>query len=250
MNDEEYIKRKFQNFFSEILDDDVKSDTICFRVSKNIKKQFVAHANGKYGSSQKAMEKIFKDYMETVIYKRGKVNGVTALEIPKFDSKDNLEEIKNSNIKIKKINLVNFGENNFKINDNISKDVIVKSFSSDDSIIVPFFFNNYLDNFIDGVYSSVGDEYHSGLVMSYYNGIDFYILFKFSNLKQLDYFSLISKKQAYELALNVDNKELAEIIIKFNDDNIELDNINYLKSKKIQLENELSVINEKLKKMK
>ena len=62
MYDEEYFEEMVENLFGEYWDDDVKSETICFRVSKKAKEYFVSHANGKYGSTQKAMEIIFKEY--------------------------------------------------------------------------------------------------------------------------------------------------------------------------------------------
>ena len=242
---------KKDNFFGEFWDDDVKSDTICFRVSKKTKKYFVEHANGKFGSSQKAMEKIFKDYMESIVYKKGKVNSVTSLLIPKFNSKDDLKKIDESKIKIKDTNLVKISGNDAKLKDNINRDVIVKSFDyneSDEYIILPFYFNNYLDIFKNGVYSNGNDNQHSGLIMSVYNNVDFYILFKFSNIDKLDSVSLISKNKAYKLAISVNNDDLAKIIIGFNQNNGNLDDINLLKLRKIQLENELSLINEKLNK--
>lgn len=76
MYSEEYIDRMANNFFGEYGDDGVKSDAICFRVSKEAKQYFTNHADGKYGSTQKAMEIIFKEYMESIVYKRGKVNDI------------------------------------------------------------------------------------------------------------------------------------------------------------------------------
>ena len=69
-----YFDEMTRKLFGEFWDDDVKSETICFSVSKKSKTYFVKHADGKYGSTQKVMEHVFKKYMETINYKRFKVN--------------------------------------------------------------------------------------------------------------------------------------------------------------------------------
>lgn len=277
MYSEDYINKMALNFFGEYWDDGVKSETICFRVSKDAKNYFVNHANGRYGNTQKAMEKIFKDYMESIVYKRGKVGEISVILIPKFNSKEELNNITYHDI-------IEFdddgwywkhlGDFSIRLEDNLFKDVIVESFyvskgisdadkeyfndyfdfekmgiTIDDYIAIPFYFNNYLDLFKDGVYKSKSGDGHEGLVISKYNGIDFYIYFKFYN-RNPPYITLISNEEAYRISVDVDNIPLANIIASFNENvNSVENNVNALKSRKKDLVEQIKSIDIQLKKL-
>lgn len=279
MKNEEYIEKMSWNFFGEYWDNDAKKDTICFRVSKKAKNYFTNHANGAYGSTQKAMEMLFKKYMESIIYKRGKVNGIVVLLVPKFNSRDELKKIKDSE-------LIEFDDDclwyeqyldkyTIHLEDKIIDDVVVNSyylsngitqmdrtrFNEDleidgfdvdinDYIVIPFYLNNHLDIFKNGVYRSIGSDNHSGLIISTYNNIELYIYFEFNYNRWLNKISLLSNNEAYELAMKVDNVPLARIIASFNKD-IDLfeQDITSLKYKRLQLEKEIMAIDEQLKKI-
>jgi len=277
MYDEEYFEEMVENLFGEYWDDDVKSETICFRVSKKAKEYFVSHANGKYGSTQKAMESIFKEYMESIDYKRGKVNQVVVLLIPKFYSKKDLDEIKDFEI----IDFDDdgfwheklFDEFSFKLIDNFHNDVVVKSYDPlvelsdydkyyfnenldidgfeinlDDYIIIPFHLNNHLDVFKDGVYKTLGGSHHTGLIISQFNDIDFYIRFYFEMGEQPS-FNIITNEKAFDLAIEVNNENLAKTIASFKDINSKNADIESLKYKKEQLEKQISDINNRIEKL-
>lgn len=276
MYSEDYIYKMSLNFFGEYWDDGIKSETLCFRVSKDIKNYFVKHANGCYGNTQKAMEKIFKDYMESIVYKRGKVNNIMVLLIPKFNSKKELDEISYHDIiefdDDGSWHYNHLGDFNIRLEDNLEKDVVVESFydakgildwdkeyfddyfnfeqmeiTIDDYIVIPFYFNNYLDLFKDGVYQSKSGEGHEGLIISEYNSIKFYIYLQFDNHNH-PYITLISDKEAYRIAVEVDNIPLANIIASFNEDINSIESeVNTLKNRKKDLENQLKSINHQLK---
>ena len=275
MEDEGYIERMSLNFFGEYWDDDVKSDTICFRVSKKAKDYFTKHAHGAYGSTQKAMESIFKNYMESIVYKRGKVNNIKTILIPKFNSKEELNRISYQDIiEFDDIGWFrdHLGDFTIRLEDNLLHDVIVESFYDskgikdsdkeyfnnyfdfeemeiiiDDYIAIPFYFNNYFDLFKNGVYKSKSGEGHEGLVISEYNGIDFYIYFKFDNQNH-PYITLISNEEAYRIAVDVNNIPLANIIASFNENIYLIENdVNTLKNRKKDLEEQIKSINIQLK---
>ena len=178
----------------------MKTDTIWFKVSKKAKEYFTNHANGAYGSTQKAMESLFKSYMESIVFKTGKINGRAVLLVPKFNSRGCLEKINDSQI-------IDFDDDGFwsekfldkftlRLEDDILEDVVVKSYSTSDGITkldrkyfnenleidgfyvdieeyiaVPFYFNNHLDSFKDGVYRNIGSYGHSGLIISIYGTV-------------------------------------------------------------------------------
>ncbi len=279
MKNDEYMEEMSWNFFGEYWDKDAKKDTICFRVSKKVKDYFTNHANGAYGSTQKAMEVIFKKYMESIIYKRGKVNGIVVLLVPKFNSKEELEKIKDSE-------LIEYDDDTFwheqfldkytiRLEDKIIDDVVVNSYyvsngitqvdrkffnenleidgfdvNVDDYIVIPFYLNNHLDIFKNGVYRAIGGDDHSGLIITTYKDIELYIYFEFNYDRLLKKFSLLSNNEAYELAMKVDNVPLARIIASFNND-IDLfeQDIASLKYKRLQLEKDIMAIDEQLKKI-
>lgn len=253
-----------------------KDDTITFRLSSTAKEYFKKHAESYYGSTQKAMDEVFKRYMETITFKRGVVNRTATIFIPKVDNISELE-IDYGN----PMTVYNLDENtseDIKEENNISDNVIFNNTTNiddistytqseyknflihegdytpiEDYIIATFNLNNYLDVFTNGVYCSGDIGFHEGLVICIHNNIPYCIYFRFGEEAYRSEISvtLMSNKKAYELAMNANNINLAEVIDRFNDgiSNIEKDKTKLL-LKKENLEKQIKKIDEQLKNLK
>ncbi len=253
-----------------------KDDTITFRLSSTAKEYFKQHAESHYGSTQKAMDEIFKRYMETITFKRDVVNRNATIFLPKVNNIKELEREYGTPLTV-----YDFDENSFvnpkeetNINDNIIFDNAspINNISEymqeeyknflihegdytpiENYVIVTFNLNNYLDEFIDGVYCNGDIKFHSGLVICIYNDIPYFIYFRFGEeaYRSEIYVKLVSNSEAYNLAMNTSNIELAGIIDRFNDgiSNIEKDKSKLLLKKK-NLEKQIREIDTQLKNLK
>lgn len=256
--------------------DTKKDDTITFRLSSTAKEHFKKHAESYYGSTQKAMDEVFKRYMETITFKRGVVNRTATIFLPKVDDLSELERDYRHPLTV-----YNFEENIFiDTNDetNIRDNVIFdntpdlnsiseymqneyESFlihegdytSLEDYIIVTFNLNNYLDTFDNGVYCNRDIKFHAGLVIYIFNDIPYFIYFGFSEevYRSEIYVKLVPNKEAYDLAMYAENIDLAEVIDEFNVgiSNIKNDKTKLLLKKK-NLEKQIKKIDAQLKSLK
>ena len=253
-----------------------KDDTITFRLSSTAKEYFKQHAESYYGSTQKAMDEVFKRYMETITFKRGVVNRTATVFLPKANDTSELERDYDNQLTVYDLEENSIIDTNEESNlsDNIIFDnaTPMNNFSEymqneyknflihegdytpiEDYILITFNLNNYLDVFSDGMYCSGDIGVHEGLVICNYNGIPYYIHFRFGEeaYRSEIFTTLISNKEAYDLAMHVDNLNLAEVIDGFNDgiSNIEKDKSRLLLKKK-NLEKQIKEIDLKLKNLK
>ena len=256
--------------------DSKKDDTITFRLSSTAKEYFKQHAEACYGSTQKAMDEVFKRYIETITFKRGLVNRTATIFLPKAYKTSELERDYGNPLTVYELdeNIIIGTKEESEISDNIIFDnaTTISDVSEymqneyknflvhegdytpiEDYILVTFNLNNYLDKFINGVYCSGDIGFHEGLVICIYNDIHYYIHFIFSEetYRSEIFTTLISNKEAYDLAMRADNPDLAEVIDGFNEgiSNIEMDKSKLLLKKK-NLEKQIMEINVQLKNLK
>lgn len=253
-----------------------KDDTITFRLSSTAKEYFKQHAESYYGSMQKAMDEVFKEYMEKITFKRGVVNRNAIIFLPKVNSLEELERDYGNLLTVYELEENTIGE--IKESTDIYNNIVFDNASSldtsstymqeeyksflihegdytpiDDYLISSFDLNNYLDTFTNGVYCSGDIKFHAGLVICIYNDIPYFLYFGFSEeiYRSEIFVKLISNEEAYTLAMHAENSELGEVIDGFNNgiSNIEKDKSKLL-HKKLKLEEQIREIDLQLKNLK
>ena len=130
-------------------------------------------------------------------------------------------------------------------------------FDENDFIVVYFYLNNHLDTFNNGSYS-IGPNNkrgHMGFIMFEFEDVLYHVVLTYvigdNGLLTNGSARIIYGSDAYKIAKNNDNMELAKFIDKYNPttSNIEQD-IAALKNKKEELQKQIHDINNQLKKIK
>ena len=250
-----------------------KEKILSFRVSKEVHSYFESHANARYEDVATGLTQILFQYMESIAFKRGTINNTPMyIILPK-------EDIINKEAKIRDTKNeppFNPCEEYSKINDvtkvNIYDDVdsylfenrpfdseedikdMARAYGKEGYIIAHFYLNNYLDKFNNGIYSldSNNQNAHRGFIMFEYNGQIYNIVLTYeldeNGILDSGKAKIISDSEAYNLAKEKDNIQLAKIIDKYNHNAANLEqNIDDLKNKKKELERQLKEINRQIK---
>jgi len=131
---------------------------------------------------------------------------------------------------------------------------MARAYEKEGYIIAHFYLNNYLDKFNNGIYSldSSNQNTHRGFIMFEYNGQIYNIVLTYeldeNGILDSGKAKIISNSDAYNLAKEKDNIQLAKIIDKYNHNSTNIkQNIDDLKNKKKELEKQLKEINRQIK---
>ena len=266
------------------LADDKKDANLSFRVSKETRNYFEQHAKSKYGDNATALKDILLRYMEAIAYKRGTINyEQTYIILPKIDKMENIERDYTTHATIHKIeigsnfnpheslidlynsvtpiNVYDYGkdyENYDELsNQQLKSQAYEIGYDEDDFIVVFFYLNNHLDIFNNGSYS-IGlnnKNGHMGFLMFDFEDVLYHIILNYviddNGTLTNGNAEIIYGSEAYKLAKNKNNMELARFIDKYNPNtsNIEQD-IAALKSKKEDLQQQIQEINVQIKQLK
>ena len=266
------------------LADDKKDANLSLRVSKETRNYFEQHAKSKYGDNATALKDILLRYMETIAYKRGTINHKqTYIILPKIDIMENIERDYTTQATIHKIDIdSNFNpygslidlyhsvtpvdvydySKDYKSYDELSNQQLKSQaytigYGEDDFIVVYFYLNNHLDIFNNGSYS-IGPNNkngHMGFLMFDFEDVLYHIILNYviddNGTLTNGIAEIIYGSEAYKLAKNKNNMELARFIDKYNPNtsNIEQD-IAALKSKKEDLQQQIQEINAQIKQLK
>ena len=255
------------------INDEKKEKILSFRVSKKMHSYFETHAKEAYGDTTTGLKEIMFQYMENITYKRGTIyNNPMFIILPKEDIINEQAKIRDTKNEppfnpCEEYNKIN-DITKVKIYDHIESYIlenrpldseedirdIVRAYSKDGYIIAHFYLNNYLDKFNKGIYSldSNHQNAHRGFIMfecdnQIYNIVLTYELDENGLLKS-GKANIISNSDAYNLAKEKDNIQLAKIIDKYNHESTNIEqNIDDLKNKKKELERQLKEVNRQIK---
>ena len=266
--------------------DERKEKTLSFRVSKETHDLFKKHADYNFGDVSKGLKEIFIDYMSQHAFRRQTLTHNVKMFIPKCNEEDFEKQISlpcdNYNIGITNIpfdllDLENVIIDSRGITDYSKLDLNIwsnkdsyeddsgwvsknSSYNIDDGFIVEFSINNQLDKDKHGIYC-INDEKdeennaHSGLVIVSHEDMVYYVEFLFTidldDMSPIDVISpqLITNEDAFQLAWDCGNLELAKLIDSFKDgiSNIEHDK-EMLMEKREHLLHQIEEIDDKLSK--
>lgn len=266
------------------LEDDKKDANLSLRVSKETRNYFEQHAKSKYGDNATALKDILLRYMETIAYKRGTINhNQVYIILPKISKMENIERDYHTHAAINKIEIANEIKphkefislknsitpvevydysKDYDSYDELSNQILKDQayhmgFDENDFIVVYFYLNNHLDTFNNGSYS-IGPNNkrgHMGFIMFEFEDVLYHVVLTYvigdNGLLTNGSARIIYGSDAYKIAKNNDNMELAKFIDKYNPttSNIEQD-IAALKNKKEELQKQIHDINNQLKKIK
>ena len=260
-----------------------ETTTLSCRVTKETRKIFEAHAKSKYGSVTTGLKRILFDYMSQYPFRRQIVNIPVNIFIPLLEMKDNemrmlptdtryyeivplyFEYASEYSIDFNSINCIVSDYREFTPSTEFEEDTyydfdgwLYKKFGYNlgDGLVVSGFLNNYLDKYIDGVYkdNEFMDNSHEGLFIFEFEEEYYYICFRFTLEDKYDddvYAHLVSNEEAYKMAIECDNIELAKFIDSLNEGTSNIDgNIKLLEDKKKSLQHQIEEIDDKLSKLK
>lgn len=261
--------------FGDIKETD-KEKILSFRVSKKVYNIFVSHAEAKYGDKTTGLNQILLQYLESVTFKRGTIyNNPMFIILPKEDIINKQAKIRDTKNEppinpceeynkiddITKVKIYDHIESYILENRPLDSEEdirdIARAYSKDGYIIAHFYLNNYLDKSNNGIYSldSNHQNAHMGFIMFEYNNQIYNIVLAYeldeNGLLKSGKANIISNSDAYKLAREKDNLQLAKIIDKYNHNSTNIEqNIDDLKNKKKELERQLKEINRQIKMLK
>lgn len=266
------------------LADNKKDANLSLRVSKETRYYFEEHAKSKYGDNATALKDILLRYMETIAYKRGTINhNQVYIILPKISKMENIERdyptqatihkikiddkikpyeefisLENSITPVEVYDYIKDYDSYDELSNQILKDQAYHiGFDENDFIVVYFYLNNHLDTFNNGGYS-IGPNNkcgHMGFIMFEFEGVLYHVILTYvlDDDGVMNYGNAEIKygSEAYKMAKNKDNLELAKFIDSYNPNtsNIEQDMV-ALKNKKEDLERQIREINAQIKKLK
>lgn len=269
--------------FGELIDNG-KDANLSLRVSKETRNYFEQHAKSKYGDNATALKDILLRYMEKIAYKRGTINyNQTCIILPKIDKMENIKrdyitkahiyEVKiDDNLNpaesffhledsVTPVDIYDYG-NDYESYDEISNQALMHQaaaigYGKDQFIVVYFYLNNHLDMFYNGCYSLSphNKNEHAGFLMFEFEDVIYHIVLNYviddNGILTDGDAEIIYGSDAYNMAKNRGNMELAKFIDKYNPNtsNIEQD-IVALKSKKEDLKQQIHEIDAQIKQLK
>ena len=272
-----------KNIFGK-LQDKGKEKIISFRVSKETYDLFKPHAESKFGDVSNGLKEIFLDYMSQYPLRRQSLRQCIRIFVPIFKENtnmgnlpykldfddsliscpDDMEDIENTLLSkeyisdFRKVDLSGWWveETYNELSGWLSKDT---DYALEDGVVIESPLNNFLDDNFEGIYSS-GEEnpnHHLGLIIFKFEGEYYYIIISFKVFKYNDSFKIrswspwmVSNNDAYKIAIDMGNVNLAKFIDKFNKgvSNVET-NKQLLIDKKKDLLHQLEVVEDRLSKL-
>lgn len=258
-----------------------KSPTLTCRVSKETKKLFEAHAKSKFGNVSNGLREILFDYMSQYPFRRQILNvGEINIFVPVFNDDGaiylpydfhvdlfdflphDLEDINDVFVSDYHVeSYVGVDSSDYPVGD-IYHDVAhwidkESDYNLDEGVIIGCNINNYLDKNIDGMYRGIEeiDNFHRGLSIFKFEEKYYYIILDFEINRRDEVIMptppyLVSNEEAYKMAIECDNIELANFIDNLNEgiSNIEKDKQGLINKKEYHL-HQIKKIDEKLSKL-
>ena len=266
------------------LADNKKDANLSLRVSKETRNYFEQHAKSKYGDNATALKDILLRYIETITYKRGTINhNQVYIILPKIAKMENIKrdyithatihkikidygikpheefiDLKNS---VTPVNVYDYSKD-YDHYDELSNQVLRGQaynigFDENEFIVIYFYLNNHLDTFNNGCYSigSNNKNGHMGFIMFEFEDVLYHVILTYvlddDGVMNHGNAEIKYGSEAYKMAKNKDNLELAKFIDSYNPNtsNIEQD-LAALKNKKEDLERQIHEINAQIKQLK